>query len=58
MTDTPKGDGIYAPHKTRWVMRHSNGDEFQTSGYYTQDEVEQWEISRPVRAVPDQQVTA
>jgi hypothetical protein len=48
-----KGDGHPDYNKFRWRMRHSNGDEFDTDGYYTQTEVEAWECYSPVRPITE-----
>jgi hypothetical protein len=56
MTENIKGDGFPGPNKTRWVMRHSNGDEFTTAGHYTHEEVNEWEVSRPVRPAQTERV--
>lgn len=48
-----KGDGSFAPGKTRWVMRLSSGTEFETTGYYSKEEVEEWECSRPVKPIEE-----
>lgn len=44
-----KGDGLPKPDAYRWLMQMSNGQTFVTSGYYTREEVEAWECSKPVR---------
>jgi hypothetical protein len=49
-----KGNGRFDHHeKTRWIMRHGNGDEFTTDGYYHYDEVCAWECSVPVKPIPN-----
>lgn len=44
-----KGDGKPKLNAHRWLMRMGNGQEFVTRGYYTREEVEAWECSKPVR---------
>lgn len=40
------------PGASRWLMRFSNGGTFETTGYYTREQVEEWECSTPVRPIP------
>jgi len=48
----PQGNGKAGPpFGTRWVMRNSNGTEWETTGRYTPEQVNQWVCSRPVKPI-------
>jgi hypothetical protein len=57
IAESNKGNGQPGTDQTRWLMKNGDGSQWETTGYYTQAEIECWELSRPVRPIPNEQVT-
>jgi len=53
----PAGNGLAEPPLgTRWIMRSSNGSEWETTGRYTAEQLVNWVCSKPVRPIWNEKV--